>query len=658
MIALSSTPWHTARWRWLAWVSVFLIGFMSIGTVPAHAWSTSQTAKAICDGAVKVNATFTNTEPVGSGLDMVVTATVGTMSGGSKTVKVGETGSFTIDLGVYSTSGGTVTFALKWVDRSGTDTRTATFGSLSCVPTNPGPRVVTTDWADGKVNCVTATVAQSRTVTSIPRVWSDSAGQYVDSPESDWTVTTESRTRPMTEDERLACAGPQPPPDIVRGEWVDGTKSCATGTVEQSRTVTTTPKVLNNLRTGWILDTAHAVTTTESGTRPMTAEEQAACPADTTAVCVAFVGYPEGSEWYATAVYEGEEFLSFGWSPVSEGMHIDVPTDGLYGFTVVVRGPDGTELTKQEYTTLPDGCVTYTYTPTKQVAIPGQPNSTDRCNPVGGTAVPPVWDATEDTPDYAWTVNAEGQKLASLRDPAAAKWSDGTTAPKAYSLPADNGVMCQVPNKDLVLPTVTNACAGVVKVTNPATNPSVIAPWGDDLVNTENISGELTVAPGATVEFTTTFATVDIQFGGGDGYNPYLMTNFVTDQSPCVVTPPPTTPPTTPPPANPGPSTVVVSNDVADSVSCTDGTKRVEASTYSVPRIWVDGQYVNDPNRAHWTLVGSTTEIVALSAAELSACQQLPNTGSDAGPMLLIGLLATAFGSLLIAATRRRRVEG
>ena len=587
MIALRSTPWHTARWRWPALIFAFAIGLMSIGVGQAHAWSTSQTAKAVCDGTVKVNATFTNTEPVGSGLDMVVTTTVGTLSGGAKTVKVGETESFTVDLGVYTTSGGTVTFALKWVDRSGTVTRTATFGALSCVPANPGPRVVTTDWADGEVSCATATVAQSRTVT-------------------------------------------------------------------------TTPKVLNDLGTEWVLDTAHAVTTTESGTRPMTAEEQAACPVDTVRLCGSFINYPLGSTWSAIAVYPQEEFLSYGPFSVDVPMDLQIDPAGLIGVTVTVKGPDGTKLSEQEYTTLPEGCVTYIYTstPPKQVAIPGQPNSTDRCNPVGGTAVPPVWDATEDTPDYAWTVNAEGQKLASLRDPAAAKWSDGTTAPKVYDLPADNGVMCQVPNKDLVLPTVTNACAGVVKVTNPATNPSVIAPWGDDLVNTENISGELTVAPGATVEFTTTFATVDIQFGGGDGYNPYLMTNFVTDQSPCVVTPPPTTPPTTPPPANPGPSTVVVSNDVADSVSCTDGTKRVEASTYSVPRIWVDGQYVNDPNRAHWTLVGSTTEIVALSAAELSACQQLPNTGSDAGPMLLIGLLATAFGSLLIAATRRRRVEG
>ncbi len=656
MIALRSTPWHTARWRWPALIFAFAIGLMSIGVGQAHAWSTSQTAKAVCDGTVKVNATFTNTEPVGSGLDMVVTTTVGTLSGGAKTVKVGETESFTVDLGVYTTSGGTVTFALKWVDRSGTDTRTATFGALSCVPANPGPRVVTTDWADGEVSCATATVAQSRTVTSIPRVWSDSTGQYVDSPESNWTVTTESRTRPMTEDERLACAGPQPPPDIVRGDWADGEVSCATATVAQSRTVTTTPKVLNDLGTEWVLDTAHAVTTTESGTRPMTAEEQAACPVDTVRLCGSFINYPLGSTWSAIAVYPQEEFLSYGPFSVDVPMDLQIDPAGLIGVTVTVKGPDGTKLSEQEYTTLPEGCVTYTYTPTppKQVAIPGQPNSTDRCNPVGGTAVPPVWDATEDTPDHAWTVNAEGQKLASLRDPAAT-WSDGTTAPKVYDLPADNGVMCQVPNKDLVLPTVTNACAGVVKVTNPATNPSVIAPWGDNLVNTENISGELTVAPGATVEFTTTFGTVDLSFGAAvAGYNPYLLANFVTDQSPCVVTPPPTTPP----PANPGPSTVVVSSDVADSVSCTDGTKRVETSTYSVPRIWVDGQYVNDPNHGNWKLVGSTTEIVALSAAELSECQQLPNTGSDPGPMLAIGLLSIICGGLLIAATRRRRVEG
>jgi LPXTG-motif cell wall-anchored protein len=104
---------------------------------------------------------------------------------------------------------------------------------------------------------------------------------------------------------------------------------------------------------------------------------------------------------------------------------------------------------------------------------------------------------------------------------------------------------------------------------------------------------------------------------------------------------------------------VTVSHDVADSVSCTESTKLVETSTYSVPRIWVNGQYANDPNRAHWTLVGEpTVKSVALSAAELSECQQLPNTGSDAGPMLAIGSLFIIGGILLIAATRRRRVEG
>jgi enoyl reductase-like protein len=142
MIALRSTPWHTARWRWpfvVAVATVVALFFMSIGVGQAHAWSTSQTAKAVCDGTVKVNATFTNTEPVGSGLDMVVTATVGTLSGGAKTVKVGETESFTIDLGVYTTSGGTVTFALKWVDRSGTDTRTATLRVAQLCADQPWP---------------------------------------------------------------------------------------------------------------------------------------------------------------------------------------------------------------------------------------------------------------------------------------------------------------------------------------------------------------------------------------------------------------------------------------------------------------------------------------------------------------------------------------
>lgn len=548
---MSATTHRAPKWRvnvgrWLTATLVAALAMTTLGVRMAYAWSTSQSATVVCSDGVKVNATFINTEPKDSGLDMVVTATVASKSGGTKTVKVGATEHFTIDLGTYTTSGGTVTFALKWANQAGADTRTATFGALNCVPANPGPRTVTTDWVDGAKSCATATVVQTRTVTTIPQVWGDSVGQYVDAPESEWTSTTESRNRDMTADEKAQCAGPQPPPDIVRGDWVDGAKSCPTGTVEQTRTVTSTPKVLNALGTAWVLDPAHAVTTTETQTRAMTDAEKAACPVATVKLCGSFVGYPAGSEWYAIAVYQGEEFLTFGWNPVADGISLELPSQGLYGVTLVVRGPDGTELSRTEYgpdNPLPSECVVYTFTPEK-VAIPTQPASTDRCNPAGGAVVPPVWDATTDIDKYTWSVNDKGQKVVVLRDTVRTTWTDGTTAPKVFTLPADNGVVCQVPNKDLVPLIVTKTCGGVVKVANPAANPSVLVLWGDDLVNTENISGQLTVAPGATEQFTTSFTTVDLSFGSTvAGFEPYLQANLTTDQSACS-TPTPTPTPT------------------------------------------------------------------------------------------------------------------
>ncbi|QQS21675.1 LPXTG cell wall anchor domain-containing protein [Candidatus Saccharibacteria bacterium] len=387
----------------------------------------------------------------------------------------------------------------------------------------------------------------------------------------------------------------------------------------------------------------------------MTDAEKASCPVATVKLCGSFVGYPAGSEWYAIAVYQGEEFLTFGWNPVADGISLELPSQGLYGVTLVVRGPDGTELSRTEYgpdNPLPSECVVYTFTPEK-VAIPTQPASTDRCNPAGGAVVPPVWDATTDTDKYTWSVNDKGQKVATLRDTVRTTWSDGTTAPKVFTLPADNGVVCQVPNKDLAPLIVTKTCGGVVKVANPAANPSVLVLWGDDLVNTENISGQFTVAPGATEQFTTTYAMVDLSFGPTvAGFEPYLQANFATDQSECPVTPPM--------PPNPGPKTVLVSSDVANSVSCTEGTKLVETSTYSVPQVLADSKYTNDPNRAHWILVGEpTVKSVKLDAAELATCQQLPNTGSDISLPLWISLGLMALGAGLLLANRRlRRVEG
>ena len=67
----------------------------------------------------------------------------------------------------------------------------------------------------------------------------------------------------------------QPDDKVTYTEWKDGDKSCESKTVTQTRSKTVTPYKWDG--SAWVLDTANAVTTTETQTRPMTAEELKAC---------------------------------------------------------------------------------------------------------------------------------------------------------------------------------------------------------------------------------------------------------------------------------------------------------------------------------------------------------------------------------------------
>ncbi|MFI2754324.1 hypothetical protein ACGIF2_12905 [Cellulomonas sp. P22] len=62
---------------------------------------------------------------------------------------------------------------------------------------------------------------------------------------------------------------------VAPGAWVDGTWTCDDVVVVRSRTVTTTPYVLEGDE--WVLDAAHATTATERGSRDLTAGEQTTC---------------------------------------------------------------------------------------------------------------------------------------------------------------------------------------------------------------------------------------------------------------------------------------------------------------------------------------------------------------------------------------------
>jgi hypothetical protein len=93
------------------------------------------------------------------------------------------------------------------------------------------------------------------------------------------------RTGPAQGDTKLAeqtvksdCILPQPDATVVKSEWVDGKFACGDKTVEQSRTVTTTPYVL--VEGKWVADTEHVTSVKETQKRDLTATEIASlnCP--------------------------------------------------------------------------------------------------------------------------------------------------------------------------------------------------------------------------------------------------------------------------------------------------------------------------------------------------------------------------------------------
>ena len=75
---------------------------------------------------------------------------------------------------------------------------------------------------------------------------------------------------------------------------------------------------------------------------------------------------------------------------------------------------------------------------------PIAPSTSDPCNP-DGTATNVAWAGAlpANTATVRWS-EANGTRTATLVDPVAVAWSDLTTAPLAFPLPADAGVRCAV----------------------------------------------------------------------------------------------------------------------------------------------------------------------------------------------------------------------
>lgn len=142
-----------------------------------------------------------------------------------------------------------------------------------CKPDQPADKVEFGEWQDGAGDCETKMVAQTRTKTVTPFVYDAQSNTWVPGTS---TVTEESQTRPMTDAELDACAGPQPEDKVEHGEWIDGEWKCGDTTVEQKRTVTTTPYVL--VDHVWV--EGEPVVTEETQTRELSGDEQYPCPTE------------------------------------------------------------------------------------------------------------------------------------------------------------------------------------------------------------------------------------------------------------------------------------------------------------------------------------------------------------------------------------------
>ena len=132
--------WRTTKKRIAALVAGSVVAVAVGGTLAvvnatqAAAWTATPTATAKCntDGIIVISGTLANNETTAGG-DMSVTMSVTGKSDGPKAVAHGTTWNFSVNTGVSSVTAGTATFALSWIGRSGSDTRTASYGALSCV---------------------------------------------------------------------------------------------------------------------------------------------------------------------------------------------------------------------------------------------------------------------------------------------------------------------------------------------------------------------------------------------------------------------------------------------------------------------------------------------------------------------------------------------
>jgi hypothetical protein len=169
----------------------------------------------------------------------------------------------------------------QWVGTPTTSSETVTRGMTEAeldeycpVDLEPTALEVLGYWVVSGTDCDTREVTETRTVTTTPYVLVDREWQL-----GEPVITTEERTRPMSESELdRYCPIPDEPDTIVdTGEWTVVETDCDSRTVTETRSVMTTSYSLVDRE--WVADAA--VESTEERERPMTeAELEEYCPVD------------------------------------------------------------------------------------------------------------------------------------------------------------------------------------------------------------------------------------------------------------------------------------------------------------------------------------------------------------------------------------------
>lgn len=170
--------------------------------------------------------------------------------------------------------------------------------------------------------------------------------------------------------------------------------------------------------------------------------------------------------------------------------------------------------------------------PTK-VAVPVAPATVDTCNPEGVTDNVAWKNALPaDTATIHWSQSPDGRTRTATLVGANVVWSDGTTAPKVFTLPADTGVHCDKPVTTVAPTKATDTCG--------TTNDKYTIPSVEGV--SYYVNGSL-VATGAGTYSTNDAASVTITAQAQPGY---VLTNgsvtswtltFDTKACPTSVTP-------------------------------------------------------------------------------------------------------------------------